>query len=261
MAQVQARVNASPRLCGFGQSRWSLRLLRSQLAPVREASLVTVSRFLRRTGISYKRGREYLHSPDPLYLRKLALIDWVAEQVRSQQKPWVLLYSDEVTYYRRPSVCQGYAKRGSDGPRVELGYTTNKKRRIAGCLDSQTGRFLSWQRYRFDHRTWLAFLLYIEQCYPDAQRIFIVVDNWPVHRHAAVLQALAKSKITLLYQPTYAPWTNPVEKVWRKLKQDWLHHHAFRDDWDGLQQAVAEWLARCESPSQSLLQYVGLLRS
>ena len=261
MQRLQTMLGASPQVCGFRESRWTLRRLKAYLAPAREASLVTISHLLQRCGLSYKRGRAYLHSPDPLYLRKLAVIAWVQEQVQSQQKPWVLLYSDEMTYYRRASVCQGYDQRGSDGPRVEQGYSSNKKRRLAGCLDSATGRFLCWQRYKFDHRTWLAFLLHVEQCYPEAQRIFIVVDNWPVHRHPAVLKALATSKITLLYQPTYAPWTNPVEKVWRKLKQDLLHHHPFRDDWDGLQSAVAQWLAQYEAPSQNLLHYAGLLRS
>jgi hypothetical protein len=252
---------SSPQVFGFRESRWTLRRLQAYLAPDRQASLAALSSLLKRCGLSYKRGRAYVHSPDPLYLRKLSVIEWVAQQVRRRQKPWVLLYSDELTYYRRASLSQSYGKRGSDGPRVEQGYSSNKKRRLAGCLDSQTGRFLCWQRSKFDHRTWLAFLLHVEQAYPDAQRIFIVVDNWPVHRHPAVLAALAHSKITLLYQPTYAPWTNPVEKVWRKLKEDLLHHHPFCDDWEGLQRAVQEWLTRADAPSPDLLHYVGLLRS
>jgi transposase len=44
------------------------------------------------------------------------------------------------------------------------------------------------------------------------------------------LAALAPSKIVLVPLPTYAPWTNPVEKVWRKLCQEVLHLHEFVDE-------------------------------
>jgi transposase len=62
--------------------------------------------------------------------------------------------------------------------------------------------------------------------------------------------------VRLLRLPTYAPWTNPIEKVWRKLKQEVLHQHDFGDDWAGLQQAVQGWLAWA-APAD-LLRYTGL---
>jgi hypothetical protein len=68
---------------------------------------------------------------------------------------------------------------------------------------------------------WMAkyrFFSHIEQHYPEAHVISIALDNWPVHFHGYVRDNLARihSKIRFLPLPTYAPWTNPIEKFWRQ---------------------------------------------
>jgi len=49
-------------------------------------------------------------------------------------------------------------------------------------------------------------------------QLTIAWDNWPIHKHVQVEAVAAEQRITLLYVPTYAPWTNPIEKLWRWLK-------------------------------------------
>lgn len=97
------------------------------------------------------------------------------------------------------------------------------------------------------------------QLYPDAEVIYIAQDNWPVHFHDDILAALAETKIRLIPLPTYAPWTNPVEKVWRKLFQEVLHHHPFSSDWGRFRATVTDFLAQFAHGSPELLRYVGLL--
>jgi transposase len=119
--------------------------------------------------------------------------------------------------------------------------------------------------------------------YPQSEAIYLVLDNWPIHFHPDVLAALQDPAlawplkrpanwptlpspharrldlpIQLLPLPTYAPWTNPIEKVWRLLNQTVLHLHRFEDDWDGLKQRVSRELNLYLQPSPELLRYVGL---
>ena len=68
--------------------------------------------------------------------------------------------------------------------------------------------------------------------------------------------------IELLFLPTYAPWTNPVEKLWKKLKQEVVCLHRFADAWEGLKQKVRDFLQALILPSSAtatLLRYVGLV--
>lgn len=178
--------------------------------------------------------------------------------VKAHPTQAVLLYQDEFTYYRRPSVAQAWVKQNQDGPRAEQGLSSNKKRRICGSLDWLSGRLFSWQRSRFNRKNLISYYKALDQAYPQAEVIYLVQDNWPVHAHPDVIKALAQTKIVLMFLPTYAPWTNPIEKVWRKLYGEVLHLHRHKDDWDGLQKRVLGWLAELDQPSPDLLRYVGL---
>jgi hypothetical protein len=250
-------VHRSPQCFGLKRSRWWLDGLRQVISWLRSCSLVGVWRLLRRLGIHYKRGQSYLHSPDPAYDLKMAYIQ--AAQAQAARSATVeFLYQDELTYMRRPTVAQGYAQRGQPAPRAHLGYRANTRRRIAACLNMHTGHVVAWQRARFDHGTLLRFFQAVEAAYPQATRIFVALDNWPPHFHPTLVMALQPSKIMLLRLPTYAPWTNPVEKFWRLLYQDLLHLHPFVDDWEALQAAVQTWLDQWTEGSSDLLCYVGL---
>ena len=132
--------------------------------------------------------------------------------------------------------------------------------RIAGCIDVQTGKVISRQRSSFNVKEMYHFFYYVEQHFKDAERIFIVLDNWPVHFHEYVKENLARGakKIVLLPLPTYAPWENPMEKVWLKFKKDILLHHGFGANCRELKEAAKQWLQNHEGGSQELLHFVGL---
>ena len=98
----------------------------------------------------------------------------------------------------------------------------------------------------------------MEARYPGVEHIYIALDNWPVHFQPDVLAALQNRKITLLFLPTYAPWLKPIEKVWRKLKQEILHLHRYSSRWKDLQERVEVWLIQYDRPAPDLLHYVGL---
>jgi hypothetical protein len=213
---------------------------------------------LRRFDVHYKRGRQYVHSPDAAYQAKLARIAEAIQQVLTQPARYVLLYADEFTYYRRPSIANAYGQAGQDDIRANTGWLSNTKRRIAAGLNFLTGQLHAWQRASFRRSTLLRFLLSLETVYPEADTIFVALDNWPVHFHPDLLHGLLGSRIVLLRLPTYAPWTNPIEKVWRKLFQEKLHLHRLTDDWQHLQASIDAWLAQFAQPSPDLLRYVGL---
>ena len=74
-----------------------------------------------------------------------------------------------------------------------------------------------------------------------------------------MLQAADLNNLSLLFLPTYASWLNPIEKLWRWLRQDILHNHELSHSFKELRQQVAQWLAQFEADSFHLLHYVGLL--
>jgi transposase len=64
------------------------------------------------------------------------------------------------------------------------------------------------------------------QSYPQAKTIYLIIDSWPVHFHPKALQVLAQDpRLELINLPTYAPWLNAIEKLWRRLRQRVAHAH------------------------------------
>ncbi len=219
-------------------------------------------RLLCRLKVRYRRGQEHLRSPDPDYDRKLEVIARCREGACADIQQLAFLYGDEFTYYRRPSVAQTYAAAGGPGQPAEQGHGCNTKRRVIGAVDARTGRTFFRSGSKAGVAELIAHYREVAAAYPDAKIVWIAVDNWPVHFHPKVQAALEGTKVRLLRLPTYAPWTNPIEKVWRKLKQEVLHQHAFGDDWAGLKAEVDGWLTRQgqdRAARTALLRYVGLL--
>lgn len=95
--------------------------------------------------------------------------------------------------------------------------------------------------------------------YRRAERIYVIQDNWSIHQHDDVLWALEDwPRIEPVWLPTYAPWLNPIEKLWRWLKQDVLKLHRHAHSWSELKSQVRTFLGQFQQGSKHLLKYVGL---
>ena len=59
--------------------------------------------------------------------------------------------------------------------------------------------------------------------------IFVALDNASTHADdevEAVLRAAA-GRLVLLYLPTYSPWLNPIEMLWRQFRREVTHCELF----------------------------------
>ena len=103
------------------------------------------------------------------------------------------------------------------------------------------------------------FLESLRDQYPNV-KIYLVLDNWHnVHRHPITIAKLQELGIIALWQPTYMPQSNPIERLWWHLSEQLLRIHRYSDDWQQLKQRVSDWLDQFLRPSQKLLEMVGLL--
>lgn len=272
---------------GVDRTRWTLDTILSACDWLRLSTPSGLHKLMDRLGITYKRGRQHIMSPDPHYLGKIAYIDGLAERVRASYGQEVLLYLDEVTCYRNPSVANCYERRGKAQAFAELGQGTDKQIPVLGALDMMDGRVIYTQVDSIDAKVLVELYRRIAGIYASAERIHIVQDNRPVHCHANVLVALEEQTypwafyrpdnwsdkpaesavkqwghldlpIQIVPLPVYASWANPIEKLWRKLKQDLIHMHRYSGNIAELREAILDFLDQFANGSHSLLRYVGL---
>lgn len=277
-------IRREPAQFGYSRSRWSLEMIAECCDWLQVTTSSGVQQILKRLGISYKQGRDYVHSPDRYYQDKVSLIELARFRALYEPEHYILLYLDELTYYRQPSLAPAYEQQGAIQPLAHRCYQTNTSFRVLAALDAISGQVTYRQRAKTDLACFSQFWFEVRAAYPQAKVIYIVVDNWPVHFHPDVLAPLQPQAfpfppklpptwptspsekavhddlpIQLLCLPTYASWLNPIEKLWRWLKQDILHLHRLSSDWLALKQLVADFLDTFTSGSLDLLRYVGLL--
>lgn len=250
----------APELHGIQRSRWRLCDLRAALPWLSSYSLPGVCQALRRLGVKRKQGRLSVHSPDPQYIIKMQWIERACDMARSKPSGVVVLYADELSFYRRPQLSGGgvYHPTGEE-PTFPVAAGYNTRHRLGAAMDMLTGRVV-WVEGKVVGVDALQVLLTkVRQAYGESVTIFMIWDNWPVHWQADVLTKAAEMNIHLLWLPTYAPWTNPIEKLWRWLKQTVLHNHQLAQHFDLLKEQARAFLNRFARGSTELLRYVGLL--
>lgn len=253
LAEVLA---TSPREYGLSHSRWRLSDFIGYLPGVGCRSAVW--RVLRRLGFRYRRGWTHQVSPDEWAQTKL---EWIAAvQTRARQSPEqiVVLWLDELTFYRLPTPTYTWYAGAGRAQKARLTGGHNTVARIVGVVNAFTGQFDYWLRSKIGESELRRFYPYLRQLYPLAKEIYVIQDCWPVHFLASVCASASQQGITLVALPTYSSWRNPIEKVWRWLKQTVIHMHPWAQDWQRLKQEVHAFLDRFQAPNAALLRYIGL---
>jgi len=284
---VEHLVRRDPRPCGLTQTRWTLDAIRSPLAWGRDAALRGIARILDRLGITWQRARSHGPRPDPHDQANLQEIADVVEDARAHPNQVVTVDLDDVTVTRRPTLANGDGRAGADQVRAERSRATDGDRRIVGRLDVVTGQVVTRRAKTMGRATLAPFFPERRAASPEAERIDVILDNWPVHGHPDVLVALephttrwalsrpgngpatpsvravrragdVRRPIQRMPLPTDASWCNPIEKLWRWMRQEVTRLHRWATDRDQVRNHLDAFFASFATGSSKLVPYVGL---
>lgn len=256
--EVQHILAQSPRRFGLERNRWHLKGLREALSWLQDKTLAGVCQILKRLGISRQQVLSFTRSPDPLYrLKRRAINNAFWEALRHPEEV-AILFADDLTYYKQPTKALVYWPRGPSQKRIWRASGKNHMTRVGAVMDGLTGRVFYQQGDHFGIPALQQQYRRIRRVYPE-RKVYVVRDNWPIHHHEDVTTVAQAQGLIPLYLPTYASWLNPIEKLWRWLKQEVLHAHEWAHDLSRLRSQVAHFLDQFASGSDQLLHYVGLL--
>jgi transposase len=284
-SEVLAAIGQHPGLVNQHQTRWTLRTLGQVVPWLRDVCVSGIHQILSRLGISYKRARDYVRSPDKDYAQKLSRIQQVLEEARENPETCVVVYQDEFSFYLQPTLAKDWTKTGTKYPLARQSYHPQETCYGIGALNPHTGDVVYQQVKRCTVVALHTFYTQICDRYPNAERIYLIQDNRAIHFHANLIAALmpqevvfdkptppnwtgkpskqigtlAELPIEIVQLPTYAAWTNPIEKLWRWARQAVIHLHRLSNDWTALQEKVIDFMERFKGGSEELLHYVGLL--
>ena len=215
----------APATDGWCRTRWSGATLALSLEAKRgvRVSAETVRRWLQRLGWRWKRAQLAAKDNDPERAPKLAAIRWAIETLQPRQ---ALLFVDELAIQLLPKTGYQWMPKGTQTEVLTPGQ--NEKQYLAGGWDFRTGVI----HYCFGERKTNALfrklldtlaLRYPAQHY---ERVYIVADNYRIHKAQAVQQWLAAHpRFELLWLPTYCPRAHPSERAFGDTPDQVTRHH------------------------------------
>ena len=160
------------------------------LVVVDGVSVPGIHYLLRRIGISYKRAREYMRSPDTDYVKKMERVEEVLEAARQTPETVVALYQDEFAFDRQPTVAKDWARTGTKTPLARQSFQSKQAIYGMGAMDAYTGRVVYHQVPSCTVLAHHQFYTAICAQYPAAERIYMIQDNRPLHFHPNLMAAL-----------------------------------------------------------------------
>ena len=181
------------------------------------------------------------------------------DEARRKPQELKLFYMDEASFYRQPTQAWLWAERGRAQPRLRWSHRSNRVVRVAAAVDAVEGHLVYRLAPRISIRELMHYYEQMARAYPDCRRLCVVQDNWPNHTHPEVRRHIDRlGRVELVFLPTYAPYLNPEEKVWRWTKHRLVHAHPYCDDFNEFKRQIAATLDDASQHNQDLLRYCGL---
>ncbi len=220
-----ALLKCTPSAYGWCRTRWSCATLAAQIKVQRgvQVSAATVRRWLHSMGWVWKRAKLVARDDDPERVNKLARIRFCLENLTRRA---ALVFADELDIHLLPKIGYQWMPKGEVVEVVTPGQ--NQKRYLAAALDHLTGRVISCIGERKTAALFLELLKGLDAAYPSTSypRLYVVVDNFGIHKAKAVAQWLAlHSRIKLLILPTCCPKANPIERVFWEVHDKCTRNH------------------------------------
>lgn len=229
---------------GFVRSRWTCETVALLLREERDVkvSRETIRRWLHQQGLVWRRPRPVLGPKDPQYARKLREIKNLLATLRADE---TAAFQDEVDVNTNPKIGSMWMPKGQQAEVITPG--NNVKRYLAGSLHWRTGELiLSEPGMKRNADLFLAHLEDLRKRFRCYRVIHVICDNAAFHRpeRCKKVQEYLKKwghRIVLHFLPTYAPQTNPIERVWWHLHEEVTRNHRCPDI-ESLINMVFNWL-------------------
>jgi putative transposase len=171
----------------------------------------------------WKRATLVAKDDDPQRVNRLARIRLVFEQLKLCE---AIVFADELDIPLLPKVGCAWMPKGTQVQVMTPGQ--NAKHYVAGALDPSTGTRHYCLGARKTHALFRDLLGRLEVNYPADRdtRVYVVVDNYKIHKAKAVAQWLAAHpRVQRLFLPTYCPRANPSERAFGDVHDCCTRNH------------------------------------
>jgi len=223
---VRASEPCDHALPGYG---WSLKKVRRWVNQMwqQDVSRNVLRTILKQNDLSWKKCQKLLKKANPA--KRQAYIQAFQEQFEQLCRGQIrIIYIDEAHFHRDLDLGYTWAPvgkpawRASDCPRLA------DRINWYGAYDFLAGQCLLWNEGACNGEQTIQFLHRLKTWLGDSKiPVVIIWDNAPCHRAQPVQAAAAELGFTLLPLPGYSPDLNPIEGLWKWMREEVTQLHCY----------------------------------
>lgn len=182
-------------------------------------------RILKGGRLSWKKCRKVLKKADPEKRRAyIEVFGVLYEQMCTGQVR--LVYVDEAHFHRDMDTGYTWALQGEPAYRLSGCAPLSDRINWYGAYDFSTGQCFIWNEGACNGEHTVQFLERLSSWLGASDRPTIIIwDGAPWHRNKIVRQKAAELKLTVQPLPGYSPDLNPIEGLWKWMREDVTQHH------------------------------------
>jgi len=150
-----------------------------------------------------------------------------------------ICFMDGVHPTHNTQVACGWIKKGA---RKELASNSGRSRlNLSGAVDLITSKLLIQEDKVLNAISTISFLKKIESAYPTMAKVYLFADNARYYKNKDVKEFLKTSKIEMRFLPPYSPNLNPIERIWKWMKER-VMYNTYYENFDSFKDAVIGFL-------------------
>ena len=116
------------------------------------------------------------------------------------------------------------------GIRKEIPTNSGRSRlNLSGAVDVISHKVIVQADQTLNSDATISFFRKIEAAYPDKNKIHVFCDNARYYKNLLVQEYLKTSKIILHFLPPYSPNLNPIERLWKWMKECIIYNTYYSD--------------------------------
>lgn len=216
-----------------------------------------IAQLLKNLGFSWQKAAFISDHLDEAKRRQWRGYTWPKAVRLARQQNALLLFGDEASFPQWGTLTHTWARRGQQ-PQIQTSGV-RKGYKVFGLIDYFSGRFFyQGQEGRLETQAYLAFLTKVLEM-TNQQPLVLIQDGARYHtsRAAQAFFAQHADRLTVFQLPSYSPDYNPIEKLWKKIKDQDTHLHYF-PTFAALTERVEEALLKFADAPQEILALCSL---
>lgn len=255
--ELAALIDAGPTANGFSSACWRSPMIQHLIQQRFSVfySVHYVCQLLKSLGFSYQKAKFVADHLDE-EKRRIWQQKTFSQALRlARQQQAYLLFGDEASFPQWGTLSYTWSRRGCQ-PEVK---TSGKRKsyKVFGLIDYFTGKFFSQATQA--RLTSLSYQQFLSHVLTLSERpIVLIQDGARYHTSQAMQEFFAQhaDRLTVFQLPSYSPDLNPIEKLWKKIKQQETHLHYF-PTFESLTEKVEQALVKFANAPKEVLAVFG----